>query len=79
MSTLLAGSWLGELGWLVACYIPAIRRYSRKFDRTIIVCRQEHEYLYEDFSKEFIIYGKKGLPDRWLLNKEKVKMPKRIR
>jgi ADP-heptose:LPS heptosyltransferase len=78
LKTLLAGPWLGEFGWEIMTWVPAIRKYSRKFDETIIVCKVEHEYLYRDFAKEFIFHEKKGLPDRWLLNSKKVKMPELI-
>ena len=77
MKTLVAGPFLAEFGWHVSTFIPAIRCYSRRFDKTVIVCKKEHEYLYEDFANDgFVTHGgKKGLPDRWLLNGKKVKMP----
>ena len=67
MRTLLAGGFVSELGWEVATWVPAIRRYSRKFDNTVIVCRTGYEYLYGDIADVIINYDKKGLPDRWLL------------
>ena len=79
MRTLLAGGFVSELGWEVATWVPAIRRYSRKFDNTVIVCRTGYEYLYGDIADVIINYDKKGLPDRWLLNGKKVKMPKKIK
>lgn len=78
MKTLVAGAWLGELGWEVSTWIPAIRRHSRKFDKTVIVCRKGHDDLYE-FADQVFYYDKKGLPDRWLLNGKKVKMPNAIK
>jgi len=78
MSMLLAGPWLGEFGWEVAVWTPLVRKHSRKFDKTIIVCRKGHEYLYEDFTPTFILHDKKGLPDRWLLDGKKVSMPHKI-
>jgi len=68
MKTLTAGPFLSEFGWLICCWIPAIRRYSRKFDETTVVCRAAHDYLVEDFAGGIIHHDKKGLPDRWLLN-----------
>lgn len=79
MKTLLAGPWLGEFGWLVMTWVPAIRKHSRKFDKTIIVCRKEYEFLYKDFADWFIHYDKKGLHDRWLLNGKKVKILQEIK
>ncbi|MGW8324107.1 MAG: hypothetical protein ACWGNI_00295 [Desulfobacterales bacterium] len=79
MKTLLAGGWTGELGWLICAFIPAIRHYSHKFDKIVIVCKKEHELLYKDFSDWFIYHDKKGLPDRWLLNGKKVKIPQAIK
>lgn len=79
MSTLLAGPWWGEFGWEVATWIPAVRSFSRSFDRTVIICKKGHEYLYQDFADACICNDKKGLPDRWLLNGKKVQMLQEIR
>jgi len=78
MSTLLAGPWLAEMGWEVSVWSPLVRKYSRKFDKTVIICRTGHEYLYEDFAEHFILHDKKGLPDRWLLDGKKVSIPQKI-
>jgi hypothetical protein len=75
---LLAGPWLGEFGWECAVWAPLIRRHSHKFDKTVIVCRSGHGYLYEDFAGAVIDYDKKGLSDRWLFNGKKVDMPQNI-
>lgn len=75
MSTLLAGPWLGEFGWEVMTWIPALRKRSRRYDSTVVVCREGHDYLYQDFATKIIHQDKRGLPDRWLYAGERVKMP----
>ena len=76
--TLLAGAdYSLEFGWLLCTWIPVVRAYSHKFEKTVVVCRSGHNYLYE-FADEIINYDKKGLPDRWLLDGKKAKMPQRI-
>ena len=79
MKLLLAGPWLSEFGWELMTWVPAIRKYSRKFSKTIVICRPGYDYLYMDFADSIIHKAKKGLPDRWLLNGDKVKMPKIIK
>lgn len=82
MKKLLAGPWLGEFGWELCSWIPAIRHYAWNSDNEVaIVCQSGHNYLYEDFIEDIYIinYDKKGRPDRWLLNEKKVHIPKRIK
>jgi len=77
MKLLLAGGW-PEFGWELCAWIPAVRKRSREFDKTVIVCRTGHEYLYQDFADEFINHDPKGNSDRWLLNGKKPKIPPKI-
>lgn len=76
--TLLFGCFLGELGWEVATWIPAMRHVAHKFDRVVAIIRPEYRYLYEDFVDKFEYYDKKGKRDRWLLNGKKVFASKKI-
>lgn len=78
MRELLAGPWLGEFGWELMTWIPAIRRYSRKFDGAIVVCKTGHDSLYRDFANTIIHSDPKAgdLPDRWLINGKKVHLKK---
>ena len=78
MKTLLAGPWLSEFGWELMTWIPAIRKRSREYDRTICICKTGHNYLYEDFADIILNYDKKGLPDRWLLNGKSVRLPEKF-
>lgn len=77
MSTFLAGPDGLEVGWLVSTWIPAVRKKSRSYDRTVIVGRSGFQYLYE-FADEYIQYDLKGKPDRWLLNGKKTHIPKTL-
>ena len=78
MKLLLAGNDSIEFGWMVSCWIPAVRKHSRSFDKTVIVCRTGHEYLYEDFADEFVNHDPPGNSDRWLLNGRRPKIPQKI-
>jgi len=75
---LLAGPWVGEFGWEICTWVPALRKHAEKFDNVVIVCRGGHGYLYKDFADKIISCDKQGDADRWLLNDKKVKMPKGI-
>lgn len=55
--TLLAGPWVGELGWELFCWQGYIRKLSREYGKTIIICRSGQEFLYEDFSNEIYNYN----------------------
>jgi hypothetical protein len=54
---LLAGPWIGEFGWELFCWQGYIRRLSRSFDKTIIISRSGHEFLYKDFATEFYCFN----------------------
>ena len=78
MTTLLIGAFVGEIGWEVVTWVPYCRFMSKRFDKTVVVCKPGHEYLYADFCTSFELFDKKGKPDRWLLNGKQVKMPAEI-
>ena len=54
--TLLAGPWVGELGWELFCWQGYVRKKSREYNKTIIICRTGQEFLYEDFASEIYNY-----------------------
>jgi len=54
MSILLAGPWVGELGWELFCWQGYIRGLSRKYDQTIIIGRPGHKFLYSDFCNQYV-------------------------
>jgi len=54
--TLLAGPWIGEFGWELFAWQGYVRALSRKFDKTIVISRNNSKALYEDFSSEFYDY-----------------------
>lgn len=78
MKTLVAGHDCMEWGWVIATWVPYCRFISQRYDRTVIICREANQYLYEDFTDEFIYYDKKGETDRWLLNGKRIKIPPEI-
>jgi len=51
---LLAGPWIGELGWELFHWQGYIRRLSKQVDRTIVIGRPDHKGLYDDFCDEYI-------------------------
>jgi len=50
---LLAGPWVGELGWELFCWQGYIRTLSKEYKKTIVVSKAGHEFLYKDFCDEF--------------------------
>jgi len=50
--TLLAGPWVGEFGWELCCWQGYIRKLSKKYTKTIVICREGHDFLYKDFADE---------------------------
>ena len=53
-NTLIAGPWIGEFGWELFAWHAYIRRLSRHFSKTIIICRDNSRDLYRDFADEFV-------------------------
>lgn len=49
---LLAGPWVGELGWELFCWQAHIRWLSKNFDKTIVITRKGNDFLYKDFANE---------------------------
>lgn len=54
---LLAGPWVGEFGHELFCWQGFVRRLSEFFNKTIIIGRVGHKYLYEDFCSEYIEFN----------------------
>jgi hypothetical protein len=61
---LLAGPWVGEFGYELFCWQAYVRKLSRKFDKTIVMSRPGHKYLYEDFCSEYIEFDPKSYKTR---------------
>jgi len=61
---LLAGPWVGELGWELFCWQGYVRKLSRSFDKTIIISRPGHKYFYEDFCDEYIEFDPRSYKTR---------------
>src|SRR3954469_497149 len=56
MNTLLAGPWIGELGWELFCWQAHVRKVSENYDKTIVLCKKGHEFLYSDFTDNFVTF-----------------------
>jgi hypothetical protein len=54
---LLAGPWIGELGWELFCWQGFLRSIAYRYDKVIIISRRGHEILYKDFCNMFIGYN----------------------
>jgi len=52
---LLAGPWVGEFGWELFCWQGYVRRLSKSYEKTIVISRAGHEFLYQDFADEYHI------------------------
>jgi len=70
--------WGGELGWMVATWIPYLRLMSKKYNITVIV-QKAYAYLYEDFAYNILYKKWEGSTDRWLINGKKPKLSKKFR
>lgn len=51
---LLAGPWVGEFGWELFTWQGYVRKQSKNFEKTIVISKTGHEFLYSDFCDEFI-------------------------
>jgi len=67
-----------EFGWLVARFIPRLRSYSSKFEKTIVVCEPGTEYLFHDITDIFEPFHFKGRSERWLYEARQPNIKKRI-
>ena len=50
MKTLICGPYVGEFGWELFFWSGYCRALSRHFEKTIVITRPGHEYLYSDFA-----------------------------
>lgn len=63
---LLAGPWVGELGWELFHWQGYLRHLSTKIAKVIVVGREGHQALYEDFCSEYIVHDPKSIDtDCW--------------
>lgn len=78
---MVAGPWLGEFGWELFRWQARIRylHFNGNFEKTICICRTGHEFLYKDFTSEFIFLDLKGEKNGWRLNEKRVEMPFEIK
>jgi len=53
---LFVGPFVGELGWELFCWQGIIRKLSKEFDTTTVICKNGHSGLYKDFADEIIEY-----------------------
>ena len=68
MSTLIIGPWVGEFGWELFAWQGYMRAFSRKFDYTVAVSRENSRALYADFANEFIPCDPgPGVPDSFFI------------
>ena len=68
MKTLIAGPWVGEFGWELFAWQAYIRSLSRKFDKTVIISRENSKAIYDDFADKFIAYDpSSGIPDSFFI------------
>lgn len=47
---LIAGPFLGELGWELFCWQGRLRRLAKRYDDVCVMCRPGHEVFYRDFA-----------------------------
>jgi len=59
---LIVGPWVGEFGWELFAWQAYARSLSRKYQKTLVICRKNSEYLYSDFAENFIFCEPPGGP-----------------
>ncbi len=59
---LMAGPFLGELGWELMAWQAIVRFHTKAygFDNVQVLCRPGHEFLYRDCADEFVTIDKRG-------------------
>ena len=68
---LLAGPFLGELGWELFCWQGYVRAKSKDFDKTIVISRPLNKHLYEDFAEVVEFDPESNLTEAWWCNNAK--------
>ena len=68
---LLAGPFLGELGWELFCWQGYVRAKSKDFDKTIVISRPLNKHLYEDFAEVVEFDPESNLTEAWGCNNAK--------
>lgn len=69
MIDLIAGPFVGELGWELCAWQGVLRAIAPQHKRVIIYGKPGHQYLYEDFMDEYIEFDSKGTePNMWMNN-----------
>lgn len=65
--TLLAGPWIGEFGWELFCWQGYLRSIAPNYKKVLVASRVGHEFMYEDFSDEFVpvIIPSNAQSDSW--------------
>lgn len=78
MKTLIAGPWVGEFGWELFCWQGYLRKYvkEKKIKYCIVIGRDGHQALYDDFADEYKVYNpKSNETNMWRCNGESLDIP----
>lgn len=67
MKTVAFGPWEGELGWMIASWVPAVRHWAKSQvqSKTILIVPNGTEALVQDFADDIVVFTPTGKPDRW--------------
>ena len=67
MIDLIAGPWIGELGWELGAWQGVLRAMAPQYKRVVVYGRPGHQYLYEDFMDEYVDFTPQGCePNMWM-------------
>lgn len=69
MRRLVAGSWVGELGWELMSWQGYLRKLAVDYEEVIVCAPSGHEPLYRDFNHQYIAYDHSGMRDCWWTSK----------
>ena len=76
--TLLAGPWVGEWGYEVACWVPHLRYVARRYKNVIVGTRPGNDYLYADFATKIYHFKADNFTDRFMNHGAVYGPPKKI-
>lgn len=67
MKRLVAGPWVGELGWELMCWQAWLRKMAKEYDHVVVGGIRSHLGLYDDFCDVYISHDLQGVKDCWRL------------
>ena len=78
MNNLIAGYFVGEMGWELMRWQAILRHMAPNYDHITIGCEKPIKFLYEDFADEFVYFEDTGIKihtrNMWMANQKVYEM-----